>query len=53
MNKILFCSCVNVSEHFIAISRIFLYSKMHDEKHLILFIRQDSVLWQQTKGSAS
>jgi len=42
MNKILFCSNVNVSEHFLATSRIFLYSKMHDEKNLIEVTSQDS-----------
>ena len=44
MNKILFCSNVNVSEHFLATSQIFLYSNTHDEKNLIEFISQDSVL---------
>jgi len=51
MNKIVFCSNVNVCEYFLATSRIFLYSKTHDEKkNLIEVTCQDSVLRQQTLG---
>jgi len=50
MNTILFCSNVNVSEHFLATLQIFLYSKTHDKKKLKSYARTqfcDSRHWEK------